>query len=81
MPYKLSNNFQKVNGEFTIGTRPYGKCMAGSVDQKSPSIFTERNANICVSDAKYLDCLCTGPIQELLEGNTRCADSSDDGIW
>ncbi len=81
MPYKPSNNFQKVYDEFNNGTRPYGKHMASSVDQKSSSIFTERNSNSRVTDAKYLDCLCTGPIQEPLEGNTWCANSSDDVIW
>ncbi len=55
----IEKNFQKMNGEFRIGTRPNQKCMAVLTELKSPNSVTERNANICAIDAKYSECSCT----------------------
>ncbi len=43
--------------------------MSASVEQKSPSSFTECYANICVTDVKYSENSCTEPIKQFLEGN------------
>ncbi len=45
--------------------------MSASVEQKSPSSFTEHNANINVTDAKYLEYSCTDPIKHFLKENAQ----------
>ncbi len=65
----MEKNFQKVNGIFRISTRPNKKCMTILAELKSLNSVTGRNANICVTDAKYSDCSCTEPRQQPLEGN------------
>ncbi len=49
----MEKNFQKLNGEFRIGTRPNKKCMTLLTELKSPNSVSERNANICAIHAKY----------------------------
>ncbi len=61
MPCTPGSNFQKVNGEIRIGAHSHEKCMTVSVEQKSPNSFTERNANIRVTDRKHpTDCARRG---------------------
>ncbi len=52
-------------------TRPYEKCITVSVGLNSLSSFTECNPNIRITDAKYSDCSCTEPMQQLRETNTQ----------
>ncbi len=48
----MEKNFQKLNGELRIGTRPNEKCLTVLTELKSPNSVTERNANVCAMHAK-----------------------------
>ncbi len=49
----MEKNFQKLNGELRVGTRPNEKCLTVLTELNSPNSVTERNANICAIHAKY----------------------------
>ncbi len=69
--YGMEKQFQKLNGEFRIGTRPNEKCMTLLTELKSPNRVTERNANICAIHAKYSEISCMEARQQPLEGNAQ----------
>ncbi len=67
----MEKNFQNLNGEFRIGSRPNEKCLTVVTELKSPNSVTERNANICAIHAKYSEMSCTEARQQPLEGNVQ----------
>ncbi len=67
----MEKNFEKLNCEFRIGTRPNEKCMTLLTELKSPNSVTEQNANTCAIDAKYSEISCTEVRQQPLEGNAQ----------
>ncbi len=67
----MGKNFQKLNGEFRIGTRPNEKCMTVLTELKSPNSVTECNSNICAIHASYSETSCTEARQQPLEGNAQ----------
>ncbi len=67
----MEKNFQKLNGELRIGTRPNEKFMTALTELKSPNSVTERNANIWAIHAKYSEISCTEARQQPPEGNAQ----------
>ncbi len=61
-------NLRTVNGELTIGNRPYEYCTIVAAERKLSNSFTERKANTYAT-AKYSECSCAEPIIPLSEGN------------
>ncbi len=68
----IEKNFQTVNCEFRIGTRPNKARLKVLTENKLPNSISERNANICAINAKYSECACTASKQQPLE--ERCLD-------
>ncbi len=67
----MEKNFQKLNGELRISTRPNEKCLTVLTELNSPNNVTEFNANICAIHSKCSELSCTEARQQPLEGNAQ----------
>ncbi len=72
-PGMEQTNFQKVNGEFKIGTLPNEKCMTTLTELKSLTSVAERNAIICVATVKSSECSGREASTQFHQGNTEVA--------
>ncbi len=79
-PGMEQTNFQNVNGEFKVGTRPSEKYMTVLADLKSLSSVTVRNAIICVATVKSSECSGREASIQSRQRNTEIAHEETDQV-